>query len=428
LIIADDLSGAADAAAACAGKGLSAVTALDGDGADPATDVLAVDLETRGMPVEAAQSAAARLTERFAAGRRSILFKKVDSTLRGHIVAEIAAILTTLRQRSPGRALAILAPAFPRLGRTTVDGRQRLHGRPLEESEIWQREQFGTSASLIERIADRGLAAGLIPLAGIRRGEDAIGAAMQDFSGRCDVVVCDAEVESDLAAIARAALRLTGPVVWVGSAGLAGHLAAALLPLKRDGSMPLPPGARRADAPFLFVVGSPSLTSRRQAARLVSEDVTELMVGPPRLEDEAEYRAVGESMDLVLGRGRDVLVRTTDDGLDAADARRLNAALSALCAPRLDRIGGLFVTGGETARSLLDGMQVPALRHVAEVEPGVPLTMAMGGRSIPFITKAVAFGDDETMLRCRKMLRDLPLSPRQTTAFASRRTESCHFR
>lgn len=51
------------------------------------------------------------------------MYKKVDSTIRGQISAEITAALKVF-----GQTMVVLAPAFPSTGRTTVGGYQLLHG------------------------------------------------------------------------------------------------------------------------------------------------------------------------------------------------------------------------------------------------------------------------------------------------------------
>ncbi|TDG28557.1 hypothetical protein E2C05_20335, partial [Paracraurococcus ruber] len=70
-------------------------------------------------------------------------------------------------------------------------------------------------------------------------------------------------------------------------------------------------------------------------------------------------------------------------------------------------------TGGETARALLVAAGVPALRLAGEVEAGVPLAAALGAgpvRGLPVITKAGAFGTEETLARCLEALLALPCS------------------
>jgi len=83
----------------------------------------------------------------------------------------------------------------------------------------------------------------------------------------------------------------------------------------------------------------------------------------------------------------------------------LSKALGQLVLPLIPRLAGLFCTGGETARAVLDAAGIVGIRLAGEVEPGVPLgTGEDGCTRIPIITKAGAFGDLETLVRCRAAL------------------------
>ena len=84
LIVADDLTGAADSAIACAEYGLDAVVVFDGFSVD--ADVVAVDADTRRMTPDRAAEATAKVVGAYSGQH---LFKKVDSTLSGHIVSNL---------------------------------------------------------------------------------------------------------------------------------------------------------------------------------------------------------------------------------------------------------------------------------------------------------------------------------------------------
>jgi len=95
LIIADDLSGAADCAIGFASAGRSTVVTLAPGAATSGTahtaQILAADTDTRRLtPQEAAQRSAEAWQALQAPGRR--LYKKIDSTLRGNWAAEVAAL------------------------------------------------------------------------------------------------------------------------------------------------------------------------------------------------------------------------------------------------------------------------------------------------------------------------------------------------
>ena len=140
LVLADDLTGAADCAIALGRRGLAAVV-IWGDirsARSRQEPILAYDTASRGLSADAA---AARHRDVLASqpGSGRLLFKKIDSTLRGQPAAEIAATLECLGSRS-GPAFGVLAAAFPATGRTTRGGRILVNGRTLEETDLWRRD------------------------------------------------------------------------------------------------------------------------------------------------------------------------------------------------------------------------------------------------------------------------------------------------
>ncbi len=113
-----------------------------------------------------------------------ILFKKIDSTLRGQPAAETAAALAHLRSLA-GSGFGVFAPAFPATGRTTIDGHILVKGRPLEEAEVWQRDHTYPSADLVEVLATAGIRGERIPLAMVRGGD--LKATLATLAGEGDV-------------------------------------------------------------------------------------------------------------------------------------------------------------------------------------------------------------------------------------------------
>lgn len=129
-VLADDLTSAADGAAPFVARGL---TAAIGRGQLPrqAAGVVAVDSGSRSATSSQASERVARLTDRLAG--RDVLYKTVDSTLRGHIAEELEACFAV-----SGRKSMVFAPAFPQAGRTTVGGIQLVDGIPVSESAYGQ--------------------------------------------------------------------------------------------------------------------------------------------------------------------------------------------------------------------------------------------------------------------------------------------------
>ena len=158
LVIADDITGAAEIAGMAYNKGqqvrlLCANTAL---GADNVT-VIATD--TRSMTEEEAVAETHRLAS-FLISHSSFLispadfsfliYKKTDSALRGHVVAELEALM-----KATGFRRAVYMPANPSKGRIIRDGIYYIDGKPIHETAFSYDPEFpACTSSLRERFPD----------------------------------------------------------------------------------------------------------------------------------------------------------------------------------------------------------------------------------------------------------------------------------
>ncbi len=406
VIIADDLSGAADCGIACTKAGLDTLVILDGRADALQAEVLSIDADTRSRSQAVAVAEMVTLTRRYG-GPGRLLFKKLDSTLRGHVGAELAAVLRTRRETGP--AFILMAPAFPATGRSTIGGMQLLHGTPLQHTEIWQREAMLHRAHIPEMLGRAGLHTAHIALATIRG--PALPQAVAAAAESHDAVVCDAADEADLQAIATAAMPLGRGTIWAGSAGLARYLPDAAGLSRAVSSAGVPP----AGGPILFVVGSVSRISREQVSRLEREAGIEVISVPPAVlragNRHPGWAAQEASTRAAIGSGRDVVALLGSEAATLlSEGPALCHALATMVAPHATRIGALVCTGGETARAVLQAFGAGGLRLVGEVEPGAPLSLTEGMRPLPVVTKAGAFGQPDTLIRCRAILRTGTLS------------------
>ncbi|MCR9293075.1 MAG: DUF1592 domain-containing protein [bacterium] len=130
VVIADDLTGAAEVAGAALRFGLSAEVQI-GQLSLSRADVIVVDADSRALRPCVAFAKVAELTRQAVALEPDLIFKKVDSLLRGPVRAE----LTAARKLS-GCDHCLLVCGNPRKHRTLVDGRIRVAGRPLHETDI----------------------------------------------------------------------------------------------------------------------------------------------------------------------------------------------------------------------------------------------------------------------------------------------------
>jgi uncharacterized protein YgbK (DUF1537 family) len=153
-IIADDLTGALDASAGFAGRGLRVEVALRpeavADAVASGAEVVTVSTCSREITPQAAKAAVAAAVAQLPAGVR--LFKKVDSRLKGHIPAELSALAFT-------RALA--APAIPDFGRVVKGGAVTGFGVGAPISVAGQLGEFAGRCVIPDVASDAEMAAAL---------------------------------------------------------------------------------------------------------------------------------------------------------------------------------------------------------------------------------------------------------------------------
>lgn len=340
-IVADDLTGACDAAVGFTRAGFSASVAFAGGDPVSDADVLAVDVASRHLP---ADEAARRVGERIAALRdAATLIKKLDSTLRGNVRAELEAALA-----ASGRRAAIVAPAFPRYGRTTSGGVQRLDGIPVHEG-------FAGRDPIAPARSSDLLA--LLGATALRREELGDARRIEELAARGGFVVADADTDDDLDALVRSAPR---DILWAGSTGLSQAFGRVLRgPCARYAA---PPEAHR----VVVAVGSLNPLARRQLARLreATDPRVTILASPERVADP----------------------RTV--------ARELGVAVLAEVRAGAD---GVVLTGGDTASAALGALEATGLAVLGEVEPGIPVGVLRGSRELLAVTKAGGFGSDEAL-------------------------------
>ncbi len=331
-IVADDLTGACDAGTLFAGKFPVPVTVWPD--APVTAPVRAVDTESRDLAAGDAAERVRRAAEGMARDGTTTWFKKIDSTLRGHVGAELVALL-----RATGLASAVACPAFPAQGRVVVDRRLLVDG-----------EARGNVVELIRPESDRPMA--WIPLGEVRAGAAALTARVARLAGT--IAVADAETDADLDALVGAALAATTAPLLAGSAGLARPLARDLGLLA--GRAALPAGR------WLIVAGSRSAVTRRQIA---------------------EARRAG------------LAVLATPD-VDHGDAARAVAELAAEAARALaaEPADLVVVTGGDTALALYRALGATRIDLIGAPAPGLALgrLRAPGRPDLAVLTKAGGFG------------------------------------
>ncbi|MCQ8188345.1 four-carbon acid sugar kinase family protein [Streptomyces rugosispiralis] len=279
LAIADDLSGAAEVAAAVRSRTTrSRVLLLGGPGTGGMATALrprhvgeatVLDLDSRYRPAaEAAEAVRGALRMSWPDGTDgrdaldTIVLKKIDSLLRGNVAAEIAA----LAEDGTG---VVLAPALPIAGRVVRSGVVHIGGVPLHEGDAWRAETVPPPASVAQALG--GLPSALIPLTTVRSSRPTLLTALRAAAAAGRVAICDAETDADLDAIVGASLADGPGMRLVGSGGLAlavgRHLATTLPAAGARAAPGTPdPAAPAATGPATATAEGPTATTVKQGA------------------------------------------------------------------------------------------------------------------------------------------------------------------
>ena len=370
--------------------------------------VTALDLDTRSGTAARAAAATAGAVRRLAGA--DVLLKTADSTVRGHLAAELEAALA-----ASGRRTAVVAPAFPAEGRTTEHGVQLLHGTPVHETAFARDPGHPVRDADLSRLLP-GAVCVPAPVPGSRD-------PLAELVGRARVVVADAAEDLDLDRIA-AAVPDPREVLWVGSPGLAGALARRLARHGGDGAGvperavpagggPAPAGAARARV--LYVVGTLHPAGREQAAAAgesgaavpvpvtaVAPDRDVPPVGPGPATARQVERAVERAGRALADRGAALLHGPAGPAAPGAVPAALAAAVAAL--DRRRAFDALVLTGGETARTVLLALGARTVRLTGQPEPGVPVGLLDRPRALTVAFKAGGFGDRGTLVRLGALL------------------------
>jgi 4-phospho-D-threonate 3-dehydrogenase / 4-phospho-D-erythronate 3-dehydrogenase len=417
IAIADDLSGAAETAAAfLAGSGRtfgnfaqsaqpapSHNTASD-DGAPlvyllphPPEDLasalrnlkqdpglLVLDTDNRRFPADVAAGRLRQVLDSLPAGEGSpTVFLKIDSLLRGPLASQLA----VLAADGP----VILAPALPPLGRSTVNGTVHHQGVPLHKTTLWHAEPSAPPATIAAALAP--LPTAVVDLTAVRSGTEALVSALRAASAGhpFPVVICDAETPADLDAIVAAALSLPG-IRFAGASALGAALArTASQASQRRAAVGRSSNGQPDPGRFpLLVVGSASGPAREQLQALAYDGVAVMKLSPADLlAGTADLAPLREA--LAAGPAAVTVDAST---VDPASSAKIAAALARTVAPlATDR--PLMLTGGETARSVLDALGVQRLNVLGEIEHGAVLSQAPSGS--PVVTRPGSFGDANSL-------------------------------
>jgi uncharacterized protein YgbK (DUF1537 family) len=388
--IADDYTGASDLANTLTRAGLRTVQTIGvptSDLAMPEVDAVVVSLKSRSIEASIAVERS-RAAEKWLRGRGAahVLFKicsTFDSTDKGNI----GPVMDALRADS-GDSIVLVTPAFPETGRTVYMGNLFVGSVPLNESPLKDHPLNPMHDSNLVRVLARQsrTQTGLVDLATVTRGPEAVRAKLADLSAKgIGAAVIDAVFDLDLETIGAVAVEHK---VSVGASGMGLGLARALA---RGAAVAADAAAGDAiGGPAACLAGSCSQATLGQIAS-AEKVMPVLHLDPDQVvkgKDEAR-RALAWARER-LGSGPVLIASSsTPDEVAALQARHgRDAAGHAIEQAMADIAEGLVqsgvhrlvVAGGETSGAVVDRLNIPGFLVGAEIAAGVPVLRAVGAK------------------------------------------------
>ena len=419
LLIADDLTGGADAGVQFVKRGLKTLLIpFRGDRPVPfmahPADVLVINTITRGLPPAEAfdiLSVLSGLLKSFDPKRFPILYKKIDSTLRGNIGSEIDAIL-----RETNLPLCFLAPSYPEQGRVLVGGIMMVGEKPLALTEAARDTASPVQESHICKLLanQTSLSIGKIDLTHVASGKEALRRVVdrEQRAGR-RIIIFDAVSRRDLATITEVALSMETVPLLAGSAGLAGEVARILAPARINAE----PERQRIFRHVLIIGGSASAVTHAQLQRLRDGGLPSFELPRDLVSDGGKAGTENRrKLAILLGStlaGGSAIFRTfterwTGNGDGAAPVPQritgvmADVAVAALEEARVDAGDlALILTGGDTALAVLQLLDYEGIELEEELLAGIVLGKLRGGPwdGLTVVTKAGAFGQEDALVR-----------------------------
>ena len=421
-IIADDLTGANDAGVQLSKIGISSTVFLDykDSSLQSTEDVAIIDTDSRAKSEEAAYETVYNASSIFQKQGYEQVYKKMDSTLRGNVAAELAALVSVYQPE-----IIVVAPAFPKMNRQTINGYQYVNGERVSETEFGRDPKTPVKDSFIpnlfKKYVDDRIC--LIDQEIINSStEDLMNKIVENTGQGSTWFICDATTDADLKFIAEAFAKVNKKTVWAGSAGLIEYLPNAL-ELK---STEINHQEELAITKTLTVSASLSMVTKLQLEMVKTlSDTYFVEIDPVDL-----IKKTYSLPDIIDAMTKQVskrhLVLFVDSSVDNREAtKRLEKELSLsnkqiseaisnelgiiakAIVEAIPEINGLILTGGDTAKAVCNQLKMNQMQLTTEIEVGLPLGKlgnATNSRMFWTVTKAGGFGKEHSLRNALKYM------------------------
>ncbi|MCY8516768.1 four-carbon acid sugar kinase family protein [Bacillus atrophaeus] len=411
-IIADDLTGASDCGGQLVHYGIPVSVKIDPNFTENSVNgAIVLNTDSRSLPAAKAKMIVKTISEHVSRHDFDVIYKKIDSTMRGNIGAELNAMYDVFKPD-----FVMIAPGYPENGRQVINGIHYVNGTKLHETEAARDPKTPVAESDIHKLIEKqtGRKSGHLTYEDIQKGSGYVHKKLAGFrQNGISYVTADSVHRSDMEAIVRMLADMPFSVIWAGSAGLMNALPKAFNLEAKNARQSVP----SIKEPIMFVAGSISRAGRKQLHTLLASGLAEkiemrsdrVIAGGVMKRNEftrlkaAAVEALRASKNIALFSS-DNPDETRESGrrlgltpLQTSD--RVSHALGELAGELIQHLAvkRLFLTGGDTAYQVLHQLNVAEFRLLDEVEPGIPLGIA--NPDVFIVTKAGNFGSESAMVK-----------------------------
>lgn len=417
-IIADDLTGANDTSLQFFIRGCKTQVGFGEDisvDENLKTEVFAMSTESRNVDAQTAHEKVLNAAEKIIKdGNFEYIYKKIDSVLRGNIAIETITLLEILDLDA-----AVIFPAFPSEGRTTIGGFHLVKGIPLQRTEVSRDPSCPIVESNIINLLKSQLpqelsdTIDLITLDVVMKGAGPILSKLNELIAKGKkLIVADAVSTTDLEQIALAVTKSTYKILPTGSAGAAQALGKIWYPNvdeNRKSEPELP------NLPKFVVSGSATELTASQIKRLQENDNIEntyfIAIKPQNIFsndcDEVAQRVLNNLVkDNVVILHSSELIENTEEMNNLLMEHEITREifiskicdyLAAITRIVLSQKNAILVTvGGETSYKCCRAIGSKNLEIIDTVAPAIPLGIDHKGQYI--VTKSGNLGTQNTLI------------------------------
>lgn len=424
VIIADDLTGANATGVLLKKLNLKTSTIMNMEGIEGSSlaqyDAVTYPTDSRAIPKEEAYRRVFAAVARLKSPEVKLYNKRIDSTLRGNLGAEIDGMLDGLGDNR----VAVVVPCFPQAGRIAVGGYLLVNGMMLQKTDAARDPKTPISTSVIEGLvkAQTRYEVQSIYLdtvyAGVEPLQNALSEAVQ--AGK-RVLVIDAIHQEDLETVAEALIGSGLAFITVDPGPFTAAVAHQLLS---------PQQSAKEKKKILMSIGSVTNLTRTQVGEIVrTHQPLTVYIHTERLIEAAEReqeiaRVVEEIIRNEEGHdlccvvtnsvnpefrldlaGLAVKLQTTEEEL----SHRINGAIAEITYHILHRVPafqGIFSSGGDITVAICERFLSSGMELLQEVIPLAAYGTLVGGDfpGLKIVTKGGMVGDQDGMKKCIEFL------------------------